>query len=166
MRRPIFIVLLLLGMIAQVRAADVTLSVCKLGDQRYQFAFTGDVIGWTFNNAARYNLDTLQAEGDGVEFIVYYRDGGSESIFGDPDAPPCADQSAHWQPSAPSILIPAPDDGPYLLDIWDGWHWSRVTDAAHPDGIVLYNHAGSVELIGSAGQDTDPAHYRLIEVTP
>lgn len=68
-----------------------------------------------------------------------------------------------WQPSAPSIKIAAPDAGPYTLEIQDTYgNWSLVTDAAHPDGIVLYNNGGAVELIGSVGQDTDPSHYRLI----
>lgn len=78
-------------------------------------------------------------------------------------APDCDHAGDSWQPSAPSISIPAPGTGPYTLEIMDAYgHWSLVTDAAHPDGIVLYNKGGNVELIGSVGQDIDPSHYRLI----
>lgn len=76
----------------------------------------------------------------------------------------CAALAEQWRPSAPAILIPAPGPGPYTLEVMDAFgHWSLVTDAAHPDGIVLYNKGGFVELIGSVGQDTDPTHYQLTE---
>jgi hypothetical protein len=89
--------------------------------------------------------------------------GTSLMIRSDADLPLCKEEG--WRPSAPSILIPADGPGPFLLEIQDDYgHWHLVADDAHPDGIVLYNHAGTVELIGSVGQDEDPAHYRLIEV--
>lgn len=144
-------------------ANETTLSVCRYSDGLYQFSFTGEVAGWWFNNFISADLETLIVNGDGAEFVVYYFDGTTESIFADPDNTPFCAVADAWKPSAPSILIPASDAGPYLLEILDGYgHWHLVIDDAHPDGIVLYNHAGYVELIGSAGQDIDPTHYRLI----
>ena len=67
-----------------------------------------------------------------------------------------------YQPGTVSIWIPAPADGWYKVEWFDSGAWWLVVDKAHPDGIVLRSVAGYVELIGRAGQDPDPTHYRLI----
>lgn len=158
MKKLEFIILLLLGWVIPAQANDITLFVCKLGDQHYQFSFTGDVIGWAFNNAINYDLDTLQAQGDGVEFITYYQDGGSESIFGDPDAPLCISPlKEDWQPGAPSIPIPLISDCAFI-DIQDAFgHWSRVQS----NGKDVLLHWGE-NLFGSIKQSTNPSDYRAI----
>lgn len=159
MKKLWFVIFLLLSTIAQVQADDVILSVCKLGEQQYQFSFTGDVIGWGFNNAVSYDLDSLQAQGDGVEFVAYYLDGGSESIFGDPDAPFCADSSKNdWQPGAPSIPIELTSDCAFVEIQDDYGHWVRVQS----DGVDVLLHWGEA-LIGSVRQSTNPADYRALE---
>ncbi len=141
---------------------DITLSVCQYANGVYQFGFTGDAVGWSFTDAIDYDLEAMTASGEGVQFTVYHET-GSQTIYGYPDAPRCAENV--WQPSAPSIHIPAPSDDWFKIEIQDVYgHWSLVTDYAHPDGIVLRSQAGSVELIGSVGQDIDPAHYRLTKV--
>jgi len=151
-RIRIGIVFLLLPVLALVD--DVTLGVCRDTNGVYQFSYTGPVDSWTIEGA----LDA-----DGVKFTIYY-DGTSQSIYGYPDALPCIEPENIWKPAAPSILIPA-SDGWFLLEIQDAYgHWSLVTDATHPNGIALQASGGFVELIGSPGQDVDPAHYRLIEV--
>lgn len=143
-------------------AEDITLSVCQYSDNGYQFSFAGDVDSWAFEGAETYDLEALTATGYGVKFTIY-ANGGSQSIYGYPDAPPCP-KADEWHPGAPSILIPAPA-GVFKLEIQDAYgHWSLVTDTAHPDGIVLSERNGTVELIGSVGQDTNSTHYRLIEV--
>lgn len=162
MRRWIIALLLLVPGFAS--ADEVTVDVCRYPDGVYQFSYTGDIASWSFENADSYDLDDLTASGVGVKFTVFFG-GTSISIYGYPDVKLCPDESDAWQSGAPSILIPADGPGPYRIEIQDAYgHWSLVTDQAHPDGIVLYNHAGTVELIGSRGQDTNPAHYRLIEV--
>lgn len=143
-------------------ADDVSIGVCRLGNS-YQFSFTGDIDSWAIEGADTFDAQALTATGYGMKFTVYYG-GASQSIYGYPDAEPCPKDE--WKPGAPSIIIPAPA-GIFKLEIQDAYgHWSLVTDAAHPDGIVLSPAGGNIELIGSVGQDTDPAHYRLIEVTP
>lgn len=145
-----------------VMANEVSIAVCQT-DNGYQFSITGQVDGWSFENAATYDLKQMTASGEGVKFTVYYG-GTSLSIYGYPDVPFCAFPDV-WKPSAPSILIPA-REGVFKLEIQDMYgHWSLVTDADHPNGIVLSAQNGYVELIGSIGQDIDPAHYRIIEVT-
>jgi hypothetical protein len=162
----VILLLVLLFTISAAQADEITLSVCRLDDDRYQFSFTGDIDGWWFNNFISADLVTLIAVGEGTEFVIYY-DGTTESIFADPAAPFCHHKGDTWKPGAPSILIPASAPGWFRIEIQDAFgHWSRVTDAQHPDGIVLHTADGFVELIGSVGQDTDPAHYRLIEVNP
>lgn len=144
-------------------ADQVELDVCQLPGGVYQFSFTGEADGWAFQDGYDYDLDAMTAKGEGVRFTVF-ADGMAISIYGYPDVKHCPEDG--WKPSAPSILIPA-DPGIYKLEIQDVYgHWSLVTDNAHPDGIVLSPNGGYVELIGSVGQDTDPDHYRLIEVSP
>lgn len=154
--------LILFGMLLRVNADPVSLSVCRLDNDRFQFSVEGDIDGWWFNNFISADLETLIASGEGTEFVIYY-DGNTESIFATPDTPLCVPADA-WKPSAPSILIPA-REGVFKLEIWGDNQWWLVTDEKHPDGIILTAKNGVVELIGSVGQDTDPAHYRLIEVT-
>ncbi len=147
-------------------AANVT--VCRDGNQ---FLFMG--IDWTADVSPWYVADGASIE-DGVlradpnldgeyagQVVVGVWTGEDYSlIIGDMNTAPC---DSGWQPSAPSILIEAPGPGPYLLEIRDAYgNWSLVTDSANPDGIMLYNHAGHVELIGSMGQSTNPDHYRLV----
>lgn len=144
-------------------ANDVSLSVCQMADNEYQFAISGQVDSWSFENASAYDLQALTASGEGVKLTVYFG-GTTLSIYGYPDAPFCA-VSDGWRPNAPSILIPT-REGVFKLEIWGDGRWWLVTDDSHPDGIALIAQNGYVELIGSVGQDVDPTHYRLIEVTP
>lgn len=164
--KPLFVLLICILGIIPALADDVMLFVCRDADGVFHFGFEGDVIGWWFNDATSFDLQSRTTSDAGAEFVVYYNPGTTESIFASEDAPSCQqNQSDIWQPDAPSILIPADGAGPYLLEIQDAFgHWSLVTDTQHPEGIVLYNHAGTVELIGSVGQDHNPAHYRLIEM--
>lgn len=166
-RLLMLVIFMLLGLYTFVQAQDATLWVCRYPDGVYQFAYEGIVDEVGFNNAIWYDLDTLTAAGYGVEFYVW-RNTSRQSIFGYPDATACTDknQSDVWHPGAVSILLPASGSGPYLIEIQDTYgHWSLVTDKDHPDGIALYNKGGFVELIGSPDQDTNPEHYRLVEVT-
>lgn len=143
-------------------ADEVTVGVCRYPDGVYQFSYTGDVDSYGFENALTYDLDKLTATGDGVRFYVV-ADGITQSVYGYPDVKRCPEVPV-WHPGAVSILLPASGPGPYLIEIQDTYgHWSLVTDQDHPDGIVLYNKGGFVELIGSPDQDTNPEHYRLVE---
>jgi hypothetical protein len=144
-------------------AQGFELHVCRLADDMYQFSIVGDVDGWGFEDGSNYDLKAMTASGEGVRFFTW-ANGMTTSIYGYPDVDPCPKDE--WHPGAPSILIPA-SAGVFKLEIQDAYgHWSLVTDAAHPEGIVLSPNGGSVELIGSVGQDIDPAHYRTIEVNP
>lgn len=138
-------------------AEDVTLNVCRLSDDIFQFSFTGRADGWWFNNSISYDLDTLIAIGDGTEFVLYY-DGMTESIFAAPDTPFCSDDNDDWQPDAPSIPIPLTSDCAWVeIDNHDGG-WSRV----EVDGEPVLLHYGDA-LIGGQNQSTDPADYRAVE---
>lgn len=162
----IMLIVLLLALTASVRADDQPqAAVCTLGAGRYQFSYSGDVDSWSIEGGTLESHEPIVASGEGVKFTIFY-DGMAVSIYGYADAPRCADDSTVWHPGAPSILIPA-EPGVYKLEIQDAYgHWSLVTDHAHPDGIILSPNGQNVELIGSVGQDTDPGHYRLIEVNP
>lgn len=137
---------------------------------RFKFegiVWNAEVAPWYVADGATPEGDTLIADantsGEYVDQVVFAYWGGEDYILviGDASTVPC---DSGWQPSAPQILIPAPGGGPYLLEIQDAYgNWSLVTDEAHPHGIPLYNNGGHVELIGSVGQDVDPAHYRLID---
>lgn len=145
-----------------VSANEVSISVCQIVNNEYQFSISGQVDSWSFENASAYDLQSLTASGEGVRFTVYFG-GTTLSIYGYADVPFCA-FSDGWKPSAPSILIPA-REGVFKLEIWGAGQWWLITDDKHPDGIILIAQNGYVELIGSVGQDTDPSHYRLIEVS-
>lgn len=126
-------------------------------------------VGWdAMTGGGEADGDVLSALplADGTIQVVYWWTENdqdfSDELWGNASSPRCI---AAWQPSAPSILIPAPHNGVFLIEIQDAYgHWSRVTDAAHPDGIVLSPNGQYVELIGSVGQDIDPAHYRLVRI--
>ena len=100
----------------------------------------------------------IQTEGTTVFYEFQSDDGIGASIFATAatKAPACG---TVYQTSAPSIAVSLTTDCAYV-EIQDAYgHWSRVTDAAHPDGILLhYDEA----LIGGQDQSTDPADYRAV----
>lgn len=172
MSKFIVFVSILMFAFSGVQAAGV--SVCRdtTNGDALRFIFSG--INWNSDPAPWYSALGATANGDklladafvegelaGTAIVGYWNGSATVQVVGSASTRPCG---SGWQPSATSIQIPAPGAGPYLLEIQDAYgNWSLVTDAAHPDGIVLYNKGGSVELIGSVGQDVDPAHYRLVD---
>lgn len=117
-------------------------------------------------DALTVDIDAVHVAGTAAVLWLDLNTMEAVEVMGRPTTAACGAGDS-WQPGAPSILIPAPSAGPYLIEIQDRYgHWWLVTDDAHPDGIVVYNNGGHVELIGSVGQDTDPDHYRLVEIHP
>ena len=172
MSKLIVFVSLLLFAILPAQAAGVTVCRDATNGGGLRFIFSG--INWDSDPAPWYSALGATAYGDklladafvegelaGTAIFGYWNGIETIQVVGSASTRSCG---SGWQPSATSIQIPAPNDGPYLLEIQDAYgNWSLVTDAAHPDGIVLYNNGGHVELIGSVGQDTNPAHYRLVD---
>lgn len=161
--------------IAVANPADA-IHICRVENTSpLEFQIAGlisDSFGWDIaSGGGGFEGDTLQVvagENNSIQVVYWWTDEAGQDftgeLIGNAGSPVCGEQSpAGWQPGAPSIKIPAPGSGPYTLEIQDAYgNWSLVTDQAHPDGIVLFNNGGSVELIGSAGQDINPTHYRLI----
>jgi hypothetical protein len=144
-------------MFSPVLAEDASLSVCQNADGTYQFTIDGAVDGWAFYYGDWFNLETLQAGGDGVE-LVTWNDGNSQGIFGYPDAPRCSHNSDTWKPGAPSIPIEMYSDCGWIeINNHDGG-WSRVES----NGVPVLLHYGEA-LIGSHTQTADPANFRAIE---
>jgi hypothetical protein len=180
--RLLFLTFMLMLIVQPALALDV--SVCRdtsVDWLRYRFSgvdrnaenFSYFADGATFESATVLIADALTEDIDAVHVAgtaaVLWLDLNTMEaveVIGNPNTAPCGGSEA-WQPGAPSIIIPASGPGPYLIEIQDKYgNWHLVRDDANPDGIVVYNKGGSVELIGSVGQDTDPKHYRLVEPDP
>jgi hypothetical protein len=101
----------------------------------------------------------LQTEGVTAFFEFIDNTGKGYSVTADAGtkAPKCG--AAVWHPGAPSIAVDVTSDCAFV-EIRDAYgHWSRVADAAHPDGILL--HYGE-QLIGGPNQSTDAGDYRAV----
>lgn len=84
---------------------------------------------------------------------------GDDYVYlrGDESTPPCGS----YQGNAPSIAITTLSDCARVeINNGDGG-WSLVTDANHPEGIIL--HYGE-QLIAGRQQSLNPLDYRTIEV--
>lgn len=147
--------------------AAPNVSICRDGNL-FRVSGLSD-IGWdAATGGGGFEGDRLIASPmiDGtIQVVFWWTDENGDDHFGEvwgnSNTPVCTG----WQPSAPSILIPS-QEGAFKLEIWGDGRWWLVTDDLHPGGIILTAQNGYVELIGSVGQDIDPSHYRLIEVTP
>lgn len=187
--KKLIVLVLMLSIVQVTQAASFSFELCKSiseeGLVSIEWGYTADQ---DFEGSSSYQtFGTAQIIGsvpssfkEGTHsrvFRVQFRDDSSSmywEVFGDNwsqkievwrDEPMTLCPIDQWKPSAPSISIPANGDGPFLIEIEDAYgHWSLVTDEANPHGIVVYNRGGSVELIGSVGQEINPDHYRLIEV--
>lgn len=102
----------------------------------------------------------IQVEGTQAFFEFIADNGDSLSLFADAttEAPSCDSLDNEWHPDAPSIYIPMTSDCAFIEIQDDYGNWSQVTSNGEP--VLL--HYGQA-LIGSNGQPTDPARYRVTE---
>lgn len=174
MKRIVLFLFSILLAYSKVSADGV--SVCRdIEAGGMQFIFSGmdwnsEVNAWWVADGASIEGNTLRADAnvsgeyEGQVVFAYWDGNDYVWVYANENTAACGEV---WQPSAPSILIDAPNAGPYLIEIRDKYgHWSVVeheTDQGRQP-VVLYNNGGHVELIGSVGQDTNPESYRLIEL--
>lgn len=153
---------------ATIIYATPDIKICRT-ESGFEIMGLNDTFGWdAMTGGATFEGNTLivlPLENGTIQIVFWWTDENGNDQFGElwgnANTPLCG--AGGWQPSAPSILIPA-QEGSFKLEIEGDGKWWLVTDQAHPDGIILTAQNGFVELIGSVGQDTDPSHYRLIKV--
>jgi hypothetical protein len=166
MLRNLCIVALFLPML--MRFNQPVIQICRT-ETGFEVRGLNDAFGWdamTGGGGFEGNvLIVLPLEDGSIQIVFWWIDENeghfTGELWGNSGTALC--NSDAWQPSAPSILIPA-QEGRFKLEIWGDNQWWLVVDQNNPNGIVLTAQGGFIELIGSVGQDIDPTHYRLIEV--
>lgn len=180
------LIVLIVGMVMTAQAATVSLfvscieKVSESGLPRIWFGYQASTtvngvsyygpsdgagfIGYPPNTLEKGRHDRvfgaeIQVEGTQAFYQFIADDGTTYEVWADATtkAPKCG--ANVWHQGAPSIAVSLTSDCAYVEIQDDYGHWSRVSDAAHPDGILL--HYGEA-LIGGPDQSTDPADYRSV----